>query len=132
MARRIMETPRSFMTEETKKKIQSSKKENRKLIMLDDVWGLEFIPLNITIIKKQVIEKGDNKGKEKLNRVAYYGTMEAAVMSLHGLMVRDKVCNSSISTIEGLKDSMFEMNQKLLRIIPSINIGELHGEKKSA
>lgn len=117
---------REVLSKEERDSKRVARINKRQFIMIDDVWGLEFIPMNIIVIKKEFTKKGD----PKFERLSHHATLEGAIFRLYRLMCEDSIIGESITTVTALKDELSALNQKLIKSISTIKTLERNGAEK--
>lgn len=134
--RRIMESSNTTSNRKkplSKNELGSKRKtavENiskRNILMIDKEWGLEFITKNVSVIKKGYTDEK----VPKIDTRSYHGTLEGAIYRVYKLMIEEQTLESSIETIEQLKDVIEKSNEEVRTAISTIRFGESDGETKS-
>jgi hypothetical protein len=85
--------------------------------MIDDIWGIEIVPMNVIVVKKGFTEKG----AAKFTRVSYHASVKAAFINMHNMMIESSVSGQSIAEIKCLIEEMNRLNNLILEAIQKVD-----------
>jgi hypothetical protein len=92
--------------------------------MIDDEWGIEWIPLNVVIVRIQKVKTGARAGADQIVRLGYYATLEKALTAMVEVMTNHKVLGGSILTVVSLRDLICETKQTITRRLEAVANGK--------